>query len=87
MEQPNKETNFTAKEAELAHLAYLWRGASQKGNTAEANTLVQQYHASCAELWSLGWRGKGMLPDEELPDESMPDYYMAYWKSEQTKRT
>ena len=48
VKQSKEDAIFDAEERKLSHLAYLWRGAASKGNTAEANKLVEQYHAICA---------------------------------------
>jgi len=70
------EQNIDILERKLRTTAMMWRGAHNKKN---ADSFVQEYHATMAELWLLQW-DPDLDPDEELPDELMPQYYIEYWK-------
>lgn len=73
-------------ELKLTALASRWRYLHSRQFFSEAETVVQEYHAIVAELWSLGWNGRGLPLDSELPDRLMPDYYVAYWHAKSQKR-
>jgi len=70
---PETGSEIDALEAKLSSLAYQWRKLRTTGHPAEADNVVQEYHAVFARLWQLGWDGEGLLPDSELPGELMPE--------------
>jgi hypothetical protein len=75
----SKSEMIDALESRLCNLAYYWRGKHSTGAYEAASKIVDEYHATMAELWSLGGHGEGLTPDEELPDELMPDYWLEWW--------
>lgn len=70
-------------ELELTRLATQWRWQHARGQLEEAENTVKEYHVVMANLWMMGWKGRGQLPDSELPDGLMPDYFIAYWEDQQ----
>jgi hypothetical protein len=86
----NKNTDpetelFEEFEVLLAHVAAGWRGLHITGQDEKALDVVNLYHAVVKMLWGWGWRGQGLLPDEELPEKYMPECYLKYWKEMHSK--
>ena len=63
MQPTNKALEF-----ELSDLAALWRG---KKDSAEADRIVQKYHAVLHRMIEAGFR-EALDPDSELPNRLMP---------------
>ena len=68
-------------EAMLGRLAARWRSTNQSGETDQSKRLLVAYHEMVHFLWTKGWRGNHLLPEEELPNELMPAYFVEHWKS------
>ena len=67
-------------EVHLSHLAMKWRSLHFQKELEDASKIVDQYHTTMDQLWSLGWDGGDLLPDSELPNELMPKYFLEYWQ-------
>jgi hypothetical protein len=67
-------------ELSLARLANQWRQQHSNNDLDAAQSSVKEYHRIFEELWQLGWRGEGLLPDSELPDHLMSKNYLEQGK-------
>ena len=86
MDATDNSSLIGSLELELSKLAYRWRTASHRGNLDEAEEILQNYHATFARMWGLGWNGGSLLPDIELPEYLMPEYFVNYWKNKDLQR-
>lgn len=60
-------------EIHVCDLAGAWR--ESWGDPHHQEEIVDEYHATIAKLYSLGWEGT-LDVECELPEELMPDEYM-----------
>lgn len=61
-------------EDRLGDLAGMWRGTYDE-------KVVQEYHATMARLYELGWNDV-LDMESELPDSLMPEEYLRRWESQ-----
>lgn len=59
----------------LSDLAMEWRSKPQHDPK-----IVDQYHSTMDQLWTLGWDGRTLAVDSQLPDRLMPKYFLEHWQ-------